>query len=125
AKALDAQMKLFKQLKEGSTFGAVLKSAPTVKEKAEKAGGIEFTAVGMKWDLEKTVEKQGAAMTDEQKKALVEYMRSLLGEGTDFWVGTDGKTLVQIAAKDWTAAKALLDRYQKGEKTLGDSQAYK
>ena len=125
-KAVDAQLKLFKELKEGSMYGAVLKSDPVLKENAKKQGGFEFHHVSMKWDLEKTVEKQGgAAMTDDQKKAMVEYMRSLLGEGSDVWFGTDGKAVVQLTAKDWESALDLLDRYQKGEHTIGSSQAYK
>ena len=115
AKAVEAQLKLFKGLKEGSTFGGVLKSAPVVKENAKKHGGFDLASVSMKWDLEKTVEKQGAAMSDDQKKAMVEYMKSMLGEGSDVWFGTDGKTVVQVTAKDWDEAQNLLDRYQKGE----------
>jgi hypothetical protein len=125
AKAVDAQMKLFKSLKEGSTFGSVLKSAPVVKENAKKHAGFDLAFVSMKWDLEKTVEKQGAAMTDEQKKAMVEYMRSIVGEGSDVWFGTDGKTVVQVTAGDWEAARELLDRYQKSQHTVGSEQAYK
>jgi hypothetical protein len=125
AKAVDAQLKLFKGLKDGSTFGSVLKSAPVVKEHAQKHAGFDLAFVSMKWDLEKTVEKQGAAMTDEQKKAMIEYMRSLVGEGADLWFGTDGKAVVQLTAKDWDEARALLDRYQKGESTVGSETAYK
>ncbi len=125
AKAVEAQMKLFKVLKEGSTFGAVLKSAPEIKENAKKHAGFDLASVGMKWDLEKTVEKQGAAMTAEQKKAMIEYMRSMLGDGTDLWFGTDGKVVVQITAKGWDEARDLLDRYQKGERTVGSTEAYK
>jgi hypothetical protein len=125
AKAVAAQLKVFKALKEGSSYGAVLKGAPVVKEGAEKQGGIEFHSVGLKFDIEKTVDKQGAAMTDEQKKAMVEYMKTLLGEGSNLWFGTDGKVMVQVVAKDWPAAQKLLDSHQKGEDTVGQSQAYK
>ena len=59
AKAVDAQLKLFKELKEGFMFGNVLKSDPVVRENAKKHGGFEFHHVSMKWDLEKTIEKQG------------------------------------------------------------------
>jgi hypothetical protein len=127
AKAVDAQLKLFKELKAGSMYGTVLKSDPVVKENAMKHGGFEFNSVSLKWDLEKTIEKQAAAagMNDDQKKAMVEYMKSIVGEGTDVWFGTDGKTMMQVTAKDWESARDLLDRYQKGEQTLGSSQAYK
>src|SRR5207244_3374257 len=55
AKAVAAQLKLYKELKEGSTLGAVLKADPVVKEKAEKHGGFEFNSISLKWDLEKTM----------------------------------------------------------------------
>jgi hypothetical protein len=127
AKAVDAQLQLFKSLKEGSMYGAVLKADPKVKENAEKYGGFALHSVSMKWDLEKTIEKQGGAAlaNDEQKKAMVELMRSLLGEGSNIWFGTDGKTMVQVTAKDWDAARKYLDRYQKGDGTVGQSQAFK
>jgi hypothetical protein len=125
AKAVAAQLKMYKELKEGWALGAVLKAAPAIKEKAEKYGGFEFNSIGLKWDLEKTVEKQAAALNDDQKKALVESLKGLIGEGSDVWIGTDGKTVLQVTAKDWSAAKALIDSYQKGDGSLGKSQAYK
>ncbi len=125
AKAVAAQLKLFHALKAGSSYGTVLKDKPVVKENAEKYAGFDLHLASMKWDIEKTVEKQGAALNDEGKKAMAEYMKTLLGEGADVWFGTDGKTVVQVIAKDWSAAKALLDRYQKGEDSIGASQPYK
>jgi hypothetical protein len=125
AKAVDAQLKLFKELKEGDAFGGVLKSAPVVKEDAQKHAGFTLASVGMKWDLEKTVEKQSAALNEDQKKALMEYMKATLGEGSNMWLGTDGKVVVQVTAKDWDEARLLLDRYVKGEQAVGSTQAYK
>jgi hypothetical protein len=125
AKAVDAQMKLFKALKEGGTYGAVLKGDPVIKEGAQKHAGFDFNSVSMKWDLEKTVDKQGAALNEDQKKVMIEYMKGMLGEGADIWLGTDGKTVLQVTAKDWSEARALVDGYVKGSTPLGQSQPFK
>jgi hypothetical protein len=125
AKAAAAQLKLFKNMKEGSTYGSMLKGNPVIKEGAQKYGDFEFHAVSLKWDLEKMLEKQAAALTEAQKQAMAEYFKGLLGEGVDLWFGTDGKVLLQVMAKDWPAARALVDAYQKGERPLGDTQAFK
>jgi hypothetical protein len=125
AKATAAQLRLFQGLKEGSSYGAVLKATPVVKENAEKFGGFNLHYVSMKYDIEKTVERQSAGLSDEQKKAMVEYMRTVVGEGAEVWFGSDGKIMVQVIAKDWPAARALIERYQKGDDTVGASQPYK
>jgi hypothetical protein len=124
-KAVAAQLKLFKGLKAGSSYGSVLKANPVVKAGAEKHGGFEFHAVSLKWDLDKMLEKQGAALNDAQKQMMTEYFKAMLGEGMDLWFGTDGKTVLQVMAKDWPAARALVDRYQKGTDTLGEAQPFK
>src|SRR5262249_11149150 len=66
-----------------------------------------------------------AALPDEQKKGMIEYMKTLLGEGAELWFGSDGQSMVQVIAKDWPAARTLLERYQKGEDAVGASQPYK
>jgi hypothetical protein len=125
AKAVEAQLKLFKALKEGGNYGAVLKSDPVIKENAQKHAGFEFHSVSMKWDLDKTVEKQGAALGEDQKKAMIEYMKSLLGDGADIWFGTDGKAVLLVTAKDWAQAQSLVDNYVKGTTALGQSVSFK
>jgi hypothetical protein len=128
AKAVAGQLKLFGALKEGTTYqSGVLKGDPAVKEKAEKHAGFEFHHASLKWDLEKTVDRQAAAaaLPADAKAAMVEYMRSFLGDGQEVWFGTDGKAVLQVTAKDWAAAKALIDRYRKGDPALADEAGFK
>jgi hypothetical protein len=127
-KAADAQMKLFKALKPGVTAaGGMLKDAPEVKAKAEKYEGFEFNSAKLTWDLEKMVEQQNAAgqFNEQQKKALLDYQKSMLGEGTNIWFGTDGKSYLQVTAKDWKTAQALIDAYLQAKSKVGDVDAYK
>lgn len=51
-------------------------------------------------------------------------MAKMMGEGLTAWLGTDGKQVLQVTAKDWDAAKKLLDQYYKGENTVGDDKAF-
>jgi len=126
SKAVDAQIRLFKALKEGSTFKAMLKEDAAIKENAQKDHGFEFTHVRLRWDLEKTVATRGGgALGDDQKKAMVEYLKSQMGERTDLWFGTDGKTVLQVTAPDWDSARRLVDQYVKNEGTVGETQAFK
>jgi hypothetical protein len=128
AKAADAHLKLFKALKPGVTaVGGMLKDVPEVKAKAEKYEGFELGSAKLTWDLEKMVEKQDAAgqLNEQQKKALLEYQKSMLGEGTNIWFGTDGKTYLQVTAKDWKTAQALIDAYLQAKSKVGDQDAFK
>src|SRR5262249_40400704 len=118
AKALAAQLKLYRSLSPSVAYGsAVLKEAPVVQEKTEKHGGMDFHAVTLVWDLDKTVEKQGGGreLGQEEKARLKEYIKSLMGEELHAWVGTDGKNLIQVRAKDWASAEKLLDQYSQGK----------
>ena len=62
---------------------------------------------------------------EDAKKQFVEAMKSLLGEKSKMWFGTDGKTVVQVNAPDWKAAQKLLDQYANGKDTAGDAQAFR
>jgi hypothetical protein len=124
ARAVAAQIKLYKALKAGSAYGSMLKENPVVKEGAQKHAGFDFNSVSLKWDLDKMFEKLGAALNEGQKKAMAEYMKAMLGEGMDLWFGTDGKTVLTVIARDWPAARALVDRYLKGEGTVGQTQPF-
>jgi hypothetical protein len=49
------------------------------------------------------------------KKAMKEVFTKLLGEKMTVWFGTDGKTFLQVVARDWTSAEKLLQRYFNGQ----------
>ena len=128
AKAANAQTKLYKAVKPGMTaVGGMLKEAPEVKANAEKFQGFELSAAKFTWDLEKMVEQQDAAgrLNEQQKKALLEYQKSMLGEGTNVWFGTDGKTYLQVVGKDWKTAQALIDAYLQAKSKVGEQDAFK
>src|SRR5258706_9406504 len=51
-------------------------------------------------------------------------MKNLIGEDQKFWFGTDGKTSVQVTAKDWSDAKSMLEKYFSGQKTLATEPGF-
>jgi hypothetical protein len=124
AKAVAAQVKLFKVLASGDAKELGLKEKPVLKVDAETHGEFKLNSVQMVWDFEKMAESVAKA-GEQQKKQYIEAMKSLLGEKTTLWFGTDGKTVVQVSAADWKAAQKLLDRYSKGTHTVGEIKAFK
>jgi hypothetical protein len=129
AKAFDAQTKLLQALGSGTAYGGgFLKGKPTITPKAEKFKDIEFTHVEMKWDPEKIAEAGGpggVALSDEMKKQLGEAFKKMMGEGVNTWVGTDGKAVLQITAKDWADARKLLEDHFNGTGTAGSTAAFR
>ena len=125
-KAAAAQLKLMQGLKEGETFVSVaLKGKPEVKAGAENHRGFKLNYVSMMWDLDKTIEKQGGQqLPEDMRKQMAEAMKILAGEGAKIWFGTDGKSYVQISAKDWDTAKGYLDQYLEGKTALKNQKAY-
>jgi hypothetical protein len=81
--------------------------------------------VQLTWDLDKMAEGAAARGGDEAKKQVVEALKGTLGEKMNVWFGTDGKTVVQVNAKDWASAKKLLDQYSKGNGTVGEVKAFR
>jgi hypothetical protein len=126
AKAAAAQLKLMQGLKEGETFiSVVLKAKPEVKSDAENYHGFKLNYVSMVWDLDKTIEKQGGQqLPEEMRKQMAEATKIFMGEGAKTWFGTDGKSYVQISAKDWGTAKGYLDQYLEGKSAIKDQKAY-
>lgn len=127
-KAVAAQLKMVKAIEKGGTYqtGVVI-DKPDVKEDAEKYGDFTFNSVTVRWDIEKMAEQAtgGQELPEEVKKGITESMKSLLGDKTNVWVGTDGKVVVQVTAKDWAAAEELLDRYFKDGKGVGTVAAFR
>jgi hypothetical protein len=129
AKAVAAQLKLAKSIDVGGTLGGgVLKEKPEIKENAEKYGLFTMTSVSLKWDIDKMMEQYTAGASglgDDAKKQLAETLKKFLGDGIQYWFGTDSKVFVQVTAKDWATAEKLLDTYFKGGKTLGGTDTYR
>lgn len=128
AKAADAQLKLLPTLKSGAVFqSGMLKDKPEIKPHDKKHQGFDLHSVRMTFDLEKMIENNPGAqnLPEASKKALVEGMKKLTGESVRYWFGTDGKTFVQVTAKDWAGAQKLLDAYLEGKSTVGAQAAFR
>ena len=126
-KAVQAAVQMLEaQGEEGGLQSAFLKGKPEVKPDAEKYKDIEFTYVHMEFDFDKLLPTTagGKELPEGVRKAQLDMMHKMMGEGMTAWLGTDGKEVVQVTAKDWDAAKKLLDQYYKGENTVGDDKAF-
>jgi hypothetical protein len=127
ARAVQAQLKLFKTLATGGTFSyGVLKGKPVIQAGAQKYGDFTLNSVHLVWDFDKMAEQSGGpALPEEAKKQMAEGMKKLLGEKLNVWFGTDGKVVLQVTAKDWAGARRLLDQHFKGGKVIGDVPAFR
>jgi hypothetical protein len=120
ASAATAQLKLLQTLDAGSTFQfTALKEKPQIKAGAWTHRDFKLHHVKFVWDLEKL----GARIPGGGAGA-AEAMKKVLGEDLNVWFGTDGKTYVQVAAKDRKEAQRMLDAYLDGKDSLGTQQAF-
>ena len=121
-KVTAAKLKLMKELPGGSTYSnLVLKQQPTVKESAQKHGGLTLHAANIEVDYEASVKNVADATA---KEAAVEAMKKLVPEKQTVFFGADGGKFVQVTAKDWAAAKALLDTYADPKAKAGGDPAF-
>jgi hypothetical protein len=92
-----------------------------VQDEAEKHGDFVFSSVSLNHDFEATV----AGLPEGVKESTLETLKRTTPEKGAHWVGTDGKVLVRLTAKDWKEAKALLEKYLAGKEQLGAGAAFK
>jgi hypothetical protein len=120
AKAAAAQVKIFQALKEGEGYGNMfLKGAPVIKQDAQSHRGFKLTSVTLKWDFEKMLEKSPQAGQD-----FADAFKKMMGEGSNVWFGTDGKSFVSVTAADWAAAQKLLDDFLDGKNCAGQQAVF-
>src|SRR5262249_7718331 len=113
--AVAAQLKILENVDKGAAFqSAFLKSKPVVKTSARQFQGFDLHQAQVEWDLDKLA-GSNPAVPDDIKKALKDAFTKMLGEGFTVWFGTDGKSYLQVVAKDWAAAEKILQRYFKDE----------
>jgi hypothetical protein len=126
AKAVAAQLKLVRALEGGDTFQTAPIKDPKIKEKAEKYGAFTLHSFSATWDFDKFTEKLkdagGLPGFDEKMAGL---MKKMLGSEVNAWFGTDGKSVVQLIAKDFKEAQGLLEQFTKGDKLIGEVAAFK
>lgn len=122
AKALQATLKAYKAIPRGGHInGVMVKTAPRVTDESEKHQGFKFSEVRIQFDFEGTV----AALPENAKEVALENFKRSISEKTTIWIGTDGKTVIQVSAKDWPTAKETIDKYIDGKLTIGGDPAFK
>jgi hypothetical protein len=121
-KAVGATLKMMKALTKTGTFEDVpLKGKPEVKESAETLGKFKFHSIKLAFDIEKAL----AELPDGVKEATkTSMLRMLGGETINVWFGTDGKSVVQLTAADWKTAKAILEQYTDGSKSVSKDEGF-
>jgi hypothetical protein len=51
-------------------------------------------------------------------------MKNILGEGMNYWFGSNGTSFVMLVSGDWEGARKQLDAYLDGKKTIADEKAF-
>jgi len=121
AKAAALSLKLYESIRENASLGGVpLKGKPIIQRDAAKANGFTFHHVQLAWDLAKFVE----AFPEELRDVMKESLQKQMGDEMKLWFGTDGKQLLQVNAKDWTAASKIVQDYVEGKATLAKEAAF-
>ena len=120
-KAATALVKIYEGMPAGGKFsGIVLKSKPKVKNEAATVGDFKFTEVNVAFDFAASVE----ALPEAAREAAMGQYKRLMKEKSTFWLGTDGKVVVQLTAKDWDAARKLLEDYLSGKGGVGTDAGF-
>jgi hypothetical protein len=121
-KALTGLTKAYKAIAAGGRVnGIVVKAAPRVGDDAESHRGFTFASVNVNFDFEASV----AGLPDAVKETTLETFKRAMPEKAAIWVGTDGKVVIRVMAKDWDAAKKLIDDYLGGKAAIETQPGYK
>ncbi|MBX9584648.1 MAG: hypothetical protein K2X87_30465 [Gemmataceae bacterium] len=121
-KAVAALVKLYQGMPGGGKVAnVVLKEKPKVTPDARKYKGYTFAEVRLDFDFEATVE----GLPEPVRDSTLAQLKKMAAAKSAFWLGTDGKAVVQVSGKDWAAAQALLDGYLGGDDGVGSEAGYK
>jgi len=122
AKIVAARLGMVRALTKDGSFGGVpLKAKPGIAENAETVGVFTLHRAQFTFDFDKAV----ADLPEEQRVAArAAAERAAGGPETTLWIGTDGKTVLQLTARTWAEAKALADAYLSGTAGLGQDDAF-
>jgi hypothetical protein len=125
AKLMEASVKVLTVMGEEGAFPNVyFKDKPEIKPNAQKYHDISFTSIHMVWDLDKMLSASSAQLPEAARKQMTEAMKKMMGEEMNAWIGADGKSVIQVTAKDWDSAQKVLDQYFKGEGGAGDDKSF-
>jgi hypothetical protein len=106
AKAAALTLKLYRSISKDSNFaGFPIKGAPEIEENAQRIGGFALHRVKVAFDFDRMFEKA----PEEARTPIKEMMTKMMGSTQQTWFGSDGNLFVEVTAKDWNAAKAMLD----------------
>lgn len=121
-KAVGATLKLMKALTKSGSFQSVpLMGKPEIKENAEEVGKFKLHSIQLAFDIEKALTDLPEGIKEATKSSM---LRMLGGEKINIWFGTDGKTVVQLTAQDWKTAKAMLEQYIDGTKSVAKDEGF-
>ncbi|MDG3007376.1 hypothetical protein [Paludisphaera mucosa] len=90
-----------------------------VEPDAQNHQGISFTHVVAVFDQEKLAK---FAAGNGGGAAGIKTMFS--GDSLSYWIGTDGKRVIQVTTPTWDQARAQIDRHLKAESTVGAVPAF-
>src|SRR5262249_17764080 len=108
AKAAALTLKLYRAIKTDGSFGGFpIKGTPEIQEKAEKLGEFALHRVKVDFDFDRMFEKA----PEEARAQIKEMMTKMMGSQQQSWFGSDGKAFVEVTAKDWNAARVMLESY--------------
>lgn len=105
----------------GRVNGIVVKTAPRVGEDAEKHKGFTFASVNLNFDFDASV----AGLPEQVRDSTLETFKRMMPEKAAMWIGTDGKVVIRVMAKDWGAAKKLIDDYLGGKAAVETQAGFK
>lgn len=122
AKIVAARLGMLKALtKEGSFGGIPLKAKPGIAENAETVGAFTLHRAQFSFDFDKAV----ADLPEEQQAAAkASARRTVGGDESTIWIGTDGKSVLQLTARTWAEAKALAEAYLSGTARVGQDDSF-
>lgn len=121
AKAVAAELKLFKSLTTGTLMQSVqLKEKPKVRENAHQYEGFTFNEIHIAFDFEATVKD----LPEQVRDATLASMKKMMNETITIFHGTDGKEVLTVMAKNWDSAKARIADYLSGKATLARQPGY-
>ncbi len=124
AKLSEVQQKFFETLK-GTKDSKLpgIKGVPAFKPNERTHRGIQLSHVAVELDFAE-MEKQLLQQQNPAAKVMIEIFKKAIGEKQQTWFGHNDKANIQVTARSWEAAQAVLDAYLDGKGTVGQEKAF-
>ncbi len=117
-KFIDATIAVLRAMgQDNSKFYKSLKIEPA----AQTHAGFTFTHVALEMDFDKLAEMGG------NNPGSAEAMKAMFGQQAinNTWYGTDGKTMLQVVAPSWDAAREMIDDSRKPGDHVGQTPGFR